>query len=160
MTQPDLRELREARGLTQSDLGLHKVIVSRYECGHHRPRGKALQKIAAALTAAHPAEPVSVPAVVAAIRESQRRAQASAPQAGPASDFAAQALAGKAPERRLPKPDAAREAGREHHADGSVSIDYRDGSSLTFPPAAAVGPSSDGSDAVAHDDSVASAGPA
>ncbi len=71
MPATSLRDLRESRGLPQSAIGVHQVMASRYENGHERPSPESLQKIAAALSAVLP---VTVPEVVAACRESQRRA--------------------------------------------------------------------------------------
>lgn len=107
MPAPSLQDLREARGLPQSAIGVHQVMASRYENGHERPSPASLQKIAAALTAAHPAEPISVPQVVAACRESQRRAMVARARSA--------RLVGKA-HRRLSCPQrtpaAVRKAGR------------------------------------------------
>lgn len=71
MPAPSLRDLRESRGLSQSALGIHQVMVSRYENGHEYPSPASITKIATALAAV---APVTVPEVVAACRESQRRA--------------------------------------------------------------------------------------
>lgn len=71
MPAPTLRDLRESRGLSQASIGVHQVMASRYENGHERPSPDSLTKIAAALSAVLP---VTVPEVVAACRESQRRA--------------------------------------------------------------------------------------
>lgn len=71
MPAPSLRDLRESRGLSQSALGIHQVMASRYENGHEYPSPASITKIATALAAV---APVTIPEVVAACRESQRRA--------------------------------------------------------------------------------------
>lgn len=81
MPAPTLRDLRESRGLSQASIGVHQVMASRFENGHTRPSAATMQKITAALSAVLP---VSVPEVVAACRESQRRALVARGQMGKA----------------------------------------------------------------------------
>lgn len=69
-----LKELRAARGLPQSRMGISQDVASELETGKRLPGVNALNKIVAALNAADSAHPTSPVEVMAACRESQRRA--------------------------------------------------------------------------------------
>lgn len=76
-----LKDLRGARGLSQSEMGVAQDVASDLETGKRLPGPNALKKIVAALTAADPSHPVTPVEVMAACRASQALAKREARKA-------------------------------------------------------------------------------